>query len=483
MPKYYTQCEGTPTTMLYFRMKYATKKVPVYRYSSPGYLFYNHEGIPDFTEVHQAMWTLSRLYPDARGVFSVRVDKNTIFASFNTDNIIRPIEIDRIVNDTIVKSEWIEATQPKGWLVDNINDVKEVARPIDYDEIYSNCLTIERMAGMCPCFRAENGACEELTLAKALPRLRDDATSVAPISASHHQNSPFSELFGFQYISGMYTTTKTFTNSLRPWDDYNFAIVPFRQQEYANRGKDASRRAEHRKDKCVNCIFGRKLRTRIKDCGGIDKCATGVTNGDIQRLLHRWVGLSTPYFNASNGFTKKEIAYLMSKAGTEIQKSNLFGRVGIPICFAGFRSSIATTGGIYYQIAPLAGELSRRKMYTCYKHLYGDFTDILLPADEVPDVELHSDLIMAHAIFSLVKMLKYSKRYSFHSVRQRGPLSVELWVHNDRKIREIHSFTVGNSYETLYQLLWPGEEAAASEKLYGEINNLRPYISYRLYNS
>ena len=473
MSRYYTQCLGTPS------LPRGRDFEQIYEHASAGYLFHDTEGIKNFVDVHRAMWRLAGLYEGPQAVYAVRTSPNTIFASFSTSSIIKPIRVERWLNGEKQNYEWVERTQPTGWLVENIADPKTAIKPINYNDMYGDCLQLPRASGDCPCHKLNDGSCLPLTIGRVMPSFLKKMTDFVSMPATAHQVSQYREIAGFQYVPGLYCIDAAFVETLRPWDNYDFSLVPERQHQFKARGEDIARRNKHRKEHCTNCCFGTKRHDgTIRDCGGIERCYQPAKAEDAKTLLWRWFIHRTPFLTGSEGFTASEIKYLMHMTGWKT-KSNCLSERRISVLFAGFTANIYGTEGISFRVVAARGNLNRWRDFHDYASLREAF-GILPHRDRIKEVAIPQGSMLAYAVLATVARRYRRSNREFYALHYHENVGVTLKTYHHTKIYISYTYDETTPYESLYRMLWPTDEPHVNAKLQLDPNKLEPLVSVRM---
>ncbi len=448
-------------------------------------MFHDTEGLPEFHDVQRALWKLSDFYEGARCVYAIRVDPKTIFASFNTASIPHPVQLERWVRDEIVKYEWIGDSKLKGWLVDDIKNPKTIVKALNYDDMYQGCLQLERSMGECPCPRLKEGSCYPITIGRMMPRLLETIADFGNVEPARHQNTTYKEICGFEYTPGLYLIDGAFVDAIRPWDNYDFSLVPARKKEFKERGENRARRHLYRKETCSQCAFKRTQHDDVIDCGRVDFCERSTTEAEIEELLWRWLGLNTPFRDGSEGFLPQEIKFLMKHSGVKLKSAALSDRT-IDIRLAGFRSYGNSTyqNGITYKIVADRGDLSRNKEYSTYTDLR-EAVPMLPDPLKIPYTEIHDNFMLAHAVFSQVTQRFHGirgKAAPVYGIYQHLDQFIDLRLYKDTKKLDGVTYNFGTPFSTLYQLLWPWEQEQVWAKSTTAMDCITPRIKWREYN-
>jgi len=425
------------------------------------------------------MWVLSGLYDDARSVWAIRIDDNTVMASFNTQSIVKPIAIVKgISNDE--GYEWISKTQPKGWLIANIRDPATNVEAVDYDSMYDSCLQLERSTGHCPCPRIKDGTCLTSTLFRTMPEM--DLADFSPVETAAHQVQRYKNIAGYDYKPGLYMVDAAFVESLRPWDNYDFALIPEREKEFRDRGKSIVVKNNFRKAECAQCVFKRGNEYSVLDCGSIDRCIKHAVESDVEKALQNWYYGATPFSEGSEGFSKAEMVYLMTHAGKECATTLLGnGSRNIAARLAGFFVEGYTTN-LKYAVAAAKGNLGRRVTFNSYAALRAAVPK-LPPSHQLVATEMDLSLSIAHAVFAA----SFNRRYGFYQFGKGEPWIIShdrdgvsmLVQHNNRWHTAIR-YRWRDPQAELFRLLWPGQLADVEQMLTDPSENSDPYVGWAL---
>lgn len=449
----------------------------MYRDAGTGYLFHNTDGLTSFESVHRAMWVLSGLYDDARSVWAIRIDANTVMASFNTQSIVKPIAISRGVNNES-GYEWVSKNQPKGWLVANIRDPKTSVEAIDYDSMYDGCLQLERTTGHCPCPRMKDGTCLTSTLFRVMPEM--DLAEFAPVETAAHQVQRYKNVASYEYKPGLYMVDAAFVESLRPWDNYDFALIPEREKEFRDRGKSIVVKNNFRKAECAQCVFRRGSTDNVLDCGRINSCDGHAVEADAEKALENWFYDNTPFAEGSEGFSKEEMVYLMTHAGKECVTTQLGnGSRNIAARLAGFFVNQYDTH-LKYAVVAAKGNLSRRITFNSYAELRAAVPK-LPPTHQLINNEIDLTVAIAHAVFAAT----FAHRYTYYRYGKGEPwhiahdgTSVSMYVQNNNRWYTAVTYRWRDQQAKLFQLLWPELVVDAAEMAANPNKYSRPFIGW-----
>lgn len=406
MPRYYTICETTEGVQK--SHKSAARYLRIYAASPEGFLFHDTEHTLDFSDVQKALWRLSELYEGANKIIALRVDDQTIMATFNTCALPRPVRMRETQAFDAETVEYLASTELSGWLLENIKDPTAQPIAVEYNSLYSSCLMLERLMDCCPCTRLSEGTCLPQTAYLQYPWLAKDVTNYSAIETPKLRTKRFSTVDDFSYISGQYATSSDFTKAVRPWSDYDFSLVEERLATFAERGQNLSHRAVHRKVECSKCTFSVKKHTsEYTDCGFITQCTTHVTEDQAWAVLFDWLENDTAFIHGDDGFTPREINYLISIAGRKEDSRAISPTRNVPTYFAGFHSSYRTDRTLLYKIVAARGALNRHRYYPTYTSLRADYP--MLPArGAIPEIKLEPKILLAQAIFSQWQYIKRS---------------------------------------------------------------------------
>jgi hypothetical protein len=442
----------------------------VYPKAGQGYLFHDTEDVLEFKDIQKALWTLSGLHENSSTVVALRVDPNTIAASFNTTDFPFPRKKLRLfANDG--EYEYLAQTRLSGWVLNNINDPGSEAAFVEFDDVYDDCTRLERFTGHCPCSALAEGTCLPITAYARFPVLTDTKL-YNNLDLTVYKRKRYQEVQGFEYVSGALTTELDFNDAIRPWDNHNFEAIYKRKKELAERGADSARRFAHRKIECPQCVFSyKKYDGTVKDCGLINNCKSHVLESTAWDVLFRWLHDSTPMTEGTASFTTKQIRYLIHASGTCYTNRAITPARNTETILAGFR---LTSGKLYYEVAAAKGDLQRYKKFDNYEELQKMYP--LLPrANAVPDVEIHAKHVLAHAIFATKRTIhgsghqphpQYAITFDRGSVVQQGCTTRSKFV-----AAELHP---GSSVESYYNLLRPTLKVEANNYA----NNTMPVPFY-----
>lgn len=397
MARYYTLCETTPGKSQGKRNS-QNRYLRVYP-ASEGFLFHDTEDPLTFTSIQKALWMLSDLYEDAKRVIAIRVDARTIMATFSTAALPRPARPGFGRYSTEKPEEYLESTGLTGWLLQDIKDPTSEPITVDYNDLYNDCIMLERVTDNCPCVKQTEGTCFPSTVYQRYPWLADNTTNYNATEVSKFRTKRYEHVASFKYISGQLAISADFTDAVRPWDNYDFDLVEGRTEDFAERGKDLSHRSTHRKVECSQCTFAAKKygNGSYTDCGHIKDCHSHTTEEQAWAVLFDWLN-STEFVTGSSGFTTTEINFLIKEAGRLELSRSISDTRKVPTYLAGFHSGY-TFGHTQYMVTAARGHLSRHKYYGSYEDLRIDYP--MLPASaDIPTIPLDPKMLLAHAIYS-----------------------------------------------------------------------------------
>jgi hypothetical protein len=366
--------------------------------ASEGFLFHDTEDSLTFTDIQKALWMLSDLYENAQRVIAIHVDDNTIMATFSTCALPRPTR-PGLNHYSVKPDEYLETTGLSGWLLRDIKDPESGPIPVDYNDLYNDCIMLERVTDNCPCVKQAEGTCFPSTVYQRYPWLADNTTNYSAIEVSKFHTKRYADVAGFEYISGQLATSADFTEAIRPWDNYDFSLVPTREAQFAERGQELSHRSTHRKVECSQCTFAAKKHGGgYDDCGRIRDCRTHTTEEQAWVVLFDWLKTKTDFVTGTPGFSPGEINYLIKEAGrTELSKSISDTRK-VPTYLAGFHMGY-NARNLQYMVTAARGHLKRHKYYISYEDLRMDYP--MLPASaDIPTITLEPKMLLAHAIYA-----------------------------------------------------------------------------------
>jgi len=452
-------CETTPG-VLRFRKTWDR----VYP-AQPGYLFHDTEATLHIRDIQKAMWRLSKLYDNAKHVLSFRVNENTLVATFSTEALPYPRDTSsrnwRGETNTPI-DEYLQRTNLSGWLIEDIHNPAVLPQHVAYNDLYDDCIMLERMMGLCPCPRLKEGTCFPDTAYKKTPWLADATGYIVPSDFKVYRTKEYKELDGFEYVSGQYATNADFSQSVRPWDNYDFSLVETRKAEFSQRGQVNALRQAHRQVECTACIFGvKRYSGPTTDCGRIRDCTTHATEEQVWDLLHTWFRLS-PYVNGTGGFTVAEIEYLVSVSGKEHMSRAVSPTRNISTHLAGFYwaggvislHTQSETMPLCYRATPAQGRQGRTASYDFYDQLRADFPE--LPAGNTlkPGL-LNPQLLLVYAILSTwryIPAVDGHQSYGTHRL-ETSEYGVDLYGHTSRSTFLARSLSVGAPADDLYNTL------------------------------
>lgn len=452
MPRYYSVCEATPSHRLSKR-----NFLRVYGNAPLGYLFHDTEEYLEVDMLRKPMFILSELYEGAKTVIYVRVDNRTIMATFNTAGIPRPARMgDR---------EFLSKNRLFGWLQKDVRDPASDAILADYDDIYDTCTMLERFTGNCPCPKLEEGTCLTTTMYAAHPWLAEQSTSFTDPEMTEYKRKRYCDLNGFVFTPGQYSINADFTDAIRPWDNYDFALVAARSQEFSERGAENARRFAHRKIECSQCAFSTKQRDgTYKDCGQARSCHTHTTEEQTWDILYAWLA-STPYENNTSKFTVREIHYLMHISGEDHLTRAITPTRNGATKLAGFRLA---GDDLQYRLAPCQGNTTRKVKYDSYAALR-KVIPALPESEDIPDMALDRKHVLAHAIFSTWGYVHTRDGHQPHPVYSITKLRHEtiLTGTSTRSTFWAYCLTPASHVMEFFSRLWPHGYANASERMRG----------------
>lgn len=456
MPRHYSICEMTPSV---FHRRTHSDFVRVYPQAPQGYLFHDSEKPIEFSDIHRPLFVLSELYTEGvKAVIGIQVDANTIVATFNTAGIPRPAKVGMV--------EHLSQHQYKGWVHPDIRDPASEAVVVNYDDIYDACTMLERFTGHCPCPKQAEGTCFSSTVFARFPWLAERLNNYSNPDAGQYKRVRYKDLYGFEYTSGQLSIKDNFTESVRPWDNYDFNLVPLRKKEFAFRGEEASRRSGHRTNECPKCAFSTKKHTgTYADCGEIRSCTKHATTEEAWRVLYDWLDKDTPYTRGNPQFALHEIHYLMHMSGTEA-----LSRAITPTRFTQTRlAGFAGQGTLGYRLVPCQGNTQRRRIFRSYASIREEFPD-LPDTKDIPEITLTRHEILAHAIFSTWHSIRgegHQPHPVYDIVHTRG--SVTLQGTTTRSIFSAYTLDKYSHVMDYYQHLWGRTYPQVHDKLQSPI--------------
>lgn len=450
MSRYYSVCEVTSS------IKQSSKRyLRIYNKAPQGYLFHDTENPLDFSHIRRALFVLAELYDaSAKAVVGIRVNPNTIVATFNTSGLPKPARDGG--------KEYIANKRLTGWLHPNARDPGCDTLEVDYDDIYDQCTMLERFTGHCPCPKLEEGLCLPNTMFAQHPWLAEAIADYTDPEPSEYKRTRYREIDSFTFTPGQYTVGEDFTEAVRPWDNYDFALVPTRKEEFSERGSANARRHVHRKVECSQCIFSTKNRNdTYSDCGQVNRCKQHATEEQAWAVLYKWLEHSTAYTTGNAAFALHEIHYLMRASGMDYLSRAITPTRNIMTKLAGFsgRDSLS------YRVVPCQGNTERRATFSSY----ADLRKVIhgLPASkDIPEVHLDKKHVLAHAI--------YATWYNIHgSGHQPHPVYsitherdyVCLTGTTSRSTFSAGSLSTASHVKEFFSKLWPGSYHTVNDKI------------------
>jgi hypothetical protein len=460
MARYYTLCETTPG-------KEAGKSggqrryLRVY-YASEGFLFHDTEDSLTFTDIQKALWMLSDLYEDAQRVIAICVDDNTIMATFSTYALPRPTRPGFNLYSSVKPDEYLESSGLAGWLLRDIKNPASEPIPVDYNDLYNDCIMLERVTDNCPCVKQAEGTCFPSTVYLRYPWLAANTTNYSATEVSKFHTKRYENVGGFEYISGQLATSADFSEAIRPWDNYDFRLVPKRETQFAERGQELSHRSTHRKVECSQCTFATKKHGGgYEDCGRIKDCRTHTTEEQAWVTLFDWLKTDTDFVTGTPGFSPGEINYLIKEAGRAEHSKSISDTRKVPTYLAGFHSGYSTEY-MQYMVTAARGHLSRHKYYVSYKDLRMDYPMLLASAD-IPPITVEPKMLLAHAIYSGWPYIRGEsggwghRNHPFWRMElQHGTMST--YGHTSNGYFHGPSLSVASHVSDYIQAKWPGQQ-------------------------
>jgi hypothetical protein len=450
MPKYYSLCDASPSVNTY-----ANKYKRVFDRAPQGYLFHDTEGL-HVSALRKPLFILSELYPpEAKAVVYVRVNAETIMATFSTAGVPVPTATVSDPYRDKLGYEYLGKHRPTGWLQKNVRDPAEEIAAVNYDDIYDTCTMLERFTGKCPCPKLAEGTCWPITLYKQYPWLSETLSNFTAQEPSVYKRKRFEAIDGFKYTPGSYTTKHDFEESVRPWDSYDFSIVDERIKAFAERGEENARRTAHRKIACSQCAFSIKKHTgNYADCGSIAECREHITEEEAWTALYDWLNL-TPFVKGFPGFSLPEIHYLMAMAGSEYLSRAITPTRDTLTKLAGFRL-YAGSPEFIYRVVPCKGNKQRRTKVESYAALR-EYFPILPKSEDIPKTELLPKQVLAHAIFSTWACIRASGGHQPHPLYSiiSQHTHTTLIGATTRGTFEAHTLSNVSDVSTYVHYLWP----------------------------
>ncbi len=466
--RYYTVCEMTPARDF---NTYRNTYFRIYPNSPSGFLFHDTEEALTFPSIQRALFVLSELYDiesaKTMPVVAARVDANTIVATFNTQAFPRPKKIERHGTEPY---EFLSTTQLEGWVHEDIRKPSVDAKYLRFDQAYEHCTMLERFTGHCPCPKLNEGTCLTGTVFTEFPWL--ELRSYNDPDGAMFKRQRYKEVDDFKYISAQYTTKEDFTDARRPWNHHDFKLVEERTHEFSLRGKANARRHHVRKEICSKCAFSCATNTGgYKDCGQVDDCSEASDDKDVLQLLHRWFD-QTPFVVGSDGFTVKQIEYLVRMSGTVFEARTFSEARAVGSKYAGFRMRPFVP--FHYAIAPTKGDLTR--VIKCFN--YDDlrrYLPLLPDEKDMPEWEVPTRMLMAHAIFSTIKRVKLSSGYGdIHSIEHWHSNDVTMYGAIGRSKAVVYNLSLTSPVTDFYNYLSPNQAHRIKTHLRtGELPQLR----------
>jgi hypothetical protein len=446
MPRYYSVCEFTPSFLKGSRgSRYNKYYLRVYNTAPEGYIFHDSENPLDFNHLQRALYLLSSLYDEsAKAVVGVRIDAKTIAVTFNTTGFPKPARDGG--------QEFISNNRLTGWLQENVRDPSCENIPVDFDDIYDQCVMLERFTGHCPCPKLDEGTCLPSTVYAQFPWLADKTATYSAPPSSEYKRVKYNEIDSFVYTPGQYSVKDDFTDAVRPWDNYDFSLVPVRKDEFSERGSSNARRHVHRKEVCSQCVFSTKKHTgTYEDCGQVNSCKNSITEDEAWTALYKWLDEATPYTTGNDAFALHEIHYLMSMADTDMLSRAITPTRNILTKLAGFSGRDT----IRYRIVPCQGDTERRALFSSYAELRATFPT-LPHSKDIPETHIDKKLVLAHAIYSTWSSIRSSghQPHPVYSItHSRG--EVHLTGTTSRSTFHASSLGLATHVMSYFRKLWP----------------------------
>lgn len=475
MAKYYTVCETTPGYSGYRRNSMRWNRV--YK-PHDGYLFCDTENTLHIEDIQKPLWQLAKLYDGtAKKVICVRIKPSIIMATFNTAAFPRPARLQRMYRDDD-QPEYLSTAKLTGWVFEDVTDPAKSAQYIDYNSIFDDCIMLERLTGTCPCPRLEEGTCFSNTVHKHVPWLADGDSAYQLPALTVFKTKAYTELCGFEYISGQYAIKDDFADSIRPWDNYDFGLVPMRKAEFKERGAANASRKLLRKVECSKCVFSITYNTGVvKDCGRISYCNSSATESEVWSALYGWLE-NTPFKNKLGLFSPEEIDYLITVSGEERASRAISPVRNTDTHLAGFYYPYTTFSPygdttLRYRVSAARGDVSRFKYYRTYADLR-KYYPALPPSENLPKPTLTDKELLAHAVFSTWQRVRAEYGHQPHDVHRiaRSSFGSDIYGCSSRSTFHVRSLSVGSSAEDFYRALWPYEMEQVKDKL-RQIESLR----------
>lgn len=457
MARYYSICEMTGSYKLgmsYNRVRSAAPR---------GYLFHQSDERLTARHIWKPLFKLYREYPvDAKRVVAVRVDENTIAASFSTSSFPIPTKIVTNVRDA-TKEEYLTLTSLEGWVFKDISDPKLLPEKINFSDVYDQCMMLERMTGSCPCPKQQEGTCFQETVLKRLPFMKNECDY--GIEHINHKSKRFSNIDGFEFCPGQYTIGADFTEAVRPWDNYQFSLVPQRTQEFKDRGAEQSRRKKHREEHCSVCSFGTLdySTKKYKDCGRIANCKDSVSDRDLNALLYGWLA-TTPFKIERPDWPLRAIKYLVRESGCELKAFVSTAR-RIDARMGGFYYD-QYTRSLKYRVVATNKPMARSIRYPSYEHMR-EKVDYLPKIEDLPEVEVTDAELLAHLVFATWTGIAASGLHQPHDVHYIESYTGGSTIHGCTSVSSFActSLSGGSSLEEFYKALHPRDEYRAKYHL------------------
>lgn len=364
MARYYLITEGTPG------VKDFRRHLRVYPNNPPGFLFVDTDNGLTPADLRLPLFRLSRLFEGSRKAFGVSVAipgaAGALFVSFSLRGLFYPVRVYQSKTQDYLRS----LSSSPGFFIEDVLTPTSAIREFSWDSIYDSCERLERLTDSCPCI-IDPRECKRENVPKTLHVSEEELTlDFGTISSNPFTRKEYAKLAGFEYLTGAYTTTRDFTESLRPYTDHNLSAIAEKTKEYAERGQQRKKENEYKNKECVRCVFNppRKSCRAIKYCrnGGIDATQLNLTmrHWSQTRGLH-----ALPY-------TRNELEFLVRAAGTRIRTNKLTGKKQVDAILAGFQWSPQTQGFAYTVVA--AGRpYNRIRQYATYVELRNDFPDTI----------------------------------------------------------------------------------------------------------
>lgn len=382
---------------------YRNKFSYIYPRAPDGFLFHDTDDDLPLSAIQLPLKKLSELFEDATKALVLRVDANTLIATFSLNGFPYPTKYG------YNSDEWLQREQLEGYLISDVNDPKAV-HVCNPDDVYSNCIELPRYTGGCPCPLQRTGECKEKNLYPNLPAAFTPADMHTDflIEKESLKRVKYKKLVDFEFVSGALTTVGDFQDAIRPWNTHDFDQVEYRKAELSSRGKERHRRDKFRKEKCKTCCFAVTGNNFIRDCGQLNRCDAPVSETTAWALVWQWYRDSK--FESIPGFTPEQRDFLILKAGDNYSCRAINKTRRTKVKLAGFVQDLSNNW--CYQLSAAAGALQRFVYVASWGELVAIIPEL---SQEFSPAELNSKTRLACAILG-------SQRYIYQVHRGHYPL-------------------------------------------------------------